>query len=379
MRYTLSIDWLAFFCVAERGHFAKASEIPDSTVNVDRWHYAGKHGEDKGSVFQAYPWSYTLEDHGTRQYRELWTISLNKEEIAQVQAEPCSSILKADSVIVKFHNRLLYQKELWDIVDRFLLDHRLQVANISRLDLCADFNDFHNYAPADFILDFITSKLRHKGQGEGASYFQHYNVHQGATTVQRVRYTGLSFGTHKSDARVYLYDKTLELSQHDKPWIRDLWKQGGLDISRKVWRLEVSLKGKSMKFKDKATGEDYTATADGLHKVSEVSLLYHTFVRKFFSFVRNRAGITNITREPVIQLFNGEPYMDRAVLRPVTGSTNAEKILIRQLWQMSDRYRAPDILADEGLTKLLATNLAGACDLNRWFELKKSGWKGLRK
>ena len=379
MKYTLSIDWLAFFCICDCGHFGHAQYQPDRTAVLDRWHYDKKHGEDKGSVFQSLPWVYKLEDHGTRQYRELWTISLNKEEVAQVQAEPCSSVLKSDSVIVKFHNRLLYQKELWDIVDRFLFDHHLTVQSVSRLDICADFNRFATMSAPELITGFVCSRLRHKGQGEGAAYFQAYNVHEGKRSTQHLKYTGLSFGTHKSDARVYLYNKTEELKNADKPWIRDLWLQGGLDVSKNVWRLEVSLKSKSTKFKDKNTDELYKVTSEKLHCQSELLTLYHTFVRKLFSFVHNRPGITNITREPVIKLFNDEPYMDRAVLRPVTGAGRIEKVIIKQLWQMSDKFRSPDILADEGVSKLLATTLAGACDLNRWFEMKKGSWKTLRK
>ena len=70
-----------------------------------------------------------------------------------------------------------------------------------------------------------------------------------------VNYTGLTFGTHSSDAHCYLYNKSFELlTQGDKPWIRERWSRMGLDV-REVWRLEVSIKSGGLKFKDKQTKE----------------------------------------------------------------------------------------------------------------------------
>lgn len=379
MRYTLAIDWLSFFCMCGAGRFDRCTELTKHGSVFDMESSAPD--IDQVPFIEPYPWTYEKADHGTRQYKDLWTVYLNKDEIAIVQATPCSpKILDPRSCIVKFSNRLLYRHDLWDIVDRFLFDHQLNVSNVSRVDIAADFNSFHTYGCVDLIADFLSSKLRHKGQGQGAAYFHHYTVPVADYRMQRVKYTGLSFGTHESDARVYLYNKTNELKDHDKPWIRDLWQAAGLNTTAPVWRLEVSIKSKATKFRDKRTGEDYAITDSKLHSVPDISLIYHTFVRKLFSFVLNREGITNITREPIIDLFgDNAPYMDRQVLRDVCGSNRSDKILIKSLWLSSQRYRGRDIVEDEGVSKLLAEEIAASTDMLSWFRIKRDGWKSMHR
>ena len=372
MTYTLSIDWLALFCQCEAGMFFKAEDLKSVHCGQHSW----EDGEFRSNMqyMEALPWSYELAEHGTRQYKQLWTIFLQREEVAFVQAQPCSQILQANSCIVKFSNRLLYRHDLWDIVNRFLFDHLITPLNISRLDLCADFNKFASYECVPFIADFLSSKLRHKGQGIGAAYFQHYTIPSGVSRVQRVKYTGLSFGSHESEARVYLYNKTLELQTKDKPYIRDLWRTGGLNLSKDVWRLEVSLKSGATKFRDRKSGEDVQIDFEGIKKSCNLSIFYHTFVRKLFSFVYNREGITNISREPIIELFNGEPFYDRQIIRNVSGSNRMDKIFIKQLWLMSQKYRSNGCVADEDLGRMLSTEVSESTDLTRWFLFKRDWW-----
>lgn len=350
MIYALSIDWLAFFCQSESG-------VIDESVER---------------------YEYERAPHGTRQYKELITCRLGEEDFAEVQQVPCSSILKERTLVVKFCNRFLYHVNLWHLVDEFMQLHRLCVLNLSRVDLCADFNLFYQgLHPITFIKGFLSSVYRHVGRGDGSSYFNHFTCKEGKESKSVLVYTGLKFCSKKSAANVYLYNKTYELKTvHDKPHIRKLWQKVGLVSDKKtsVWRLEVSIYSKGMKFKNKETGEEVKITQGLLCKPEGVSLIYHTFVKSLFSFVRNRSGITNITREPRIQLFNGEPCITRTTTSYGDSGDRTEKILIKQLWQMSDKYRSSEILADEGIAKLLSAELTRSCDLEEWFNEKSKKW-----
>lgn len=358
MKYCVSIDWLSLFCRCSRGGWAEC----------DRY---------TGEIGGALPYKYEVQTYGTRHYKHLVKVSYLSEEICEVQYESCSpNVMPEDSVIVKFHNRLLYSNDLWNIVDKFLADHELTVQNISRIDICADFNEFRKYNCVQFIADFLSSKLRHKGRGLGGAYFNHYSKRVGGFSVSRLDYTGLSFGSRSSDARVYMYNKTLELKvEKDKPYIRDFWLRAGLDVKSDVWRLEVSLKSGAMKFKDKKSKSEISCNLGTFENDADMMKIFHTYRVKLFSFVLNRAGITNITREPVIQLFDNSPYYDRQVIRNVTGSTRTERILIKQLWQMSQKYRALDDDVTESTAKGLAVDLARGADLVRWFEYKRVRWQ----
>lgn len=350
MNYALSIDWLSFFCTSATGLLCE---------------YEGR-------------WTYKHAEHGTRQFRQLVYVQMDGEDFAEVQQEPCSNILKSNSLIVKFCNRFLYSRGLWYLVDKFLAAHNLQIQNVSRIDICADFNAFaRGLHPISLISRFLSSEYRHIGRGIGSAYFNHGAKKESKFSRSYLNYTGLAFGSKKSECRAYLYNKSFELlTVKDKPHIRQLWRESGLtcDGSRDVWRLEISLTSKGMRFKDKETSKEYIIDRGKIGENAELSRIYFAFVKSLFSFVVNRPNITNISREPRIELFNGEPYICRAVLANDDEGNRTERILIKQLWQMTETYRGNDIVEDEGVSKLLAQNLAQSCGLGDWLARKKNIW-----
>ena len=109
MTYVISIDWLAIYC-----HFCPPSRSLDSADDSrsDRdvdWEPV----EGDGSMFGAYAWRYKLEDFGTRQFSRLYRVAIPNAEggwddFCEVQAKPHSGILKKESIVIRFVNRVLY-------------------------------------------------------------------------------------------------------------------------------------------------------------------------------------------------------------------------------------------------------------------------------
>lgn len=367
MTYTLAIDWLAVHC-----HFLSAGDVTE-------WEPAEK---DSENLFGCYPFRYRLADYGTRQFANLWFVSKPNEEggwdeFAEVQSKPHSGILNRKSVIVRFVNRTLYLPDFWELADRFLKENSFVPQGITRIDLCADFNDFVSMSPIALIEGFAAKRLRHVGRGVGALYFNHGVTTDKITGCREygVHYTGLSFGTHASDVRVYLYNKSFELlTQGDKPWIRDTWTAAGLDV-RNVWRLEVSIKSKGCKFKDKLTGNKVTISPANIRAVDDLSMIYHTFVKRLFAFVKNRRGITNITREPRIDLFPLSPAYIRGTIRNMSASNRMVRIVIKELWQLGDLYRGAANIESADLAQSFAINIAESTDLTHWLAEKYPSWE----
>lgn len=371
MKYCISIDWLSLYCLLP---VPSADWVPVSGNSAE--------------IDAAYPWRYRAAYFGTRQYMVLTYVDAPNEQggyddFAEVQSAPASAILDAASVIVKFNNRVLYKPDMWELIDKFLHDNNMIVHNISRIDLCADLNQFAHIVPLILIRKFATKELRHIGRGVGALYFNHGVFAKLDEDGQRmpckeygVNYTGMSFGTHSSDARVYLYNKSFELlTQGDKPWIRDRWHSIGLDV-RNVWRLEVSLKSKACTFKDKLTGATVTVNTDNMRDTSgELTKIYHTFVRKLFAFVVNRAGITNISREPRLELFNCEPVYLRHSIRNVSRGTRTEKMIIKALYLLGDMYRGAANDEMQDVAQSFAVGVAQSCDLEQWMRERMDKWE----
>lgn len=370
MIYTISIDWLSLYC-----RFMPTVEDASESVPVE-WQPKETEG---GDAFGKYPWRYKKADYGTRQFSSLHFVSMPNaeggwDEFAEVQSAPYSGILSKNSIIVRFVNRALYMPDFWELADRFLSDNSFIPQGITRIDICADFNDFACMSPLALIEGFAAKKYRHIGRGVGALYFNHGVVKK----EYGVLYNGLSFGTHSSDARVYLYNKSFELlTQGDKPWIKDRWKHVGLDILS-VWRLEVSLKSKACTFKDKASGNTITFDKEGAADDDILGKIYHTFIKKLFSFVPNRKGITNITHEwqkNGLKLFDAAPSYDRGCIRNITPGNRMEKILIKALYQMGDQFRGGEIVDAQLRAQEFAFEIANACDLNLWLSNKIEEWE----
>lgn len=360
MIYTLAIDWLSIFCMYN---------------GFDTW--------EPGNTER---FSYKQETFGTRCFSRFYRVRMPNEEggmdeFAEIQATPYSSILPEYAVIIRFVNRALYLPNFWGLADELLIANNMTCQGISRIDICADFNEFAQINPKALIEGFAAKRLRHIGRGVGALYFNHG---KGAERDEfgkpkpdyGVYYTGLSFGTHSSDAHVYLYNKTFELlTQGDKPWIKDTWIAAGLDV-RNVWRLEVSIKSQGLKFKDKATGKKVEIDVPMVYDTHELDKIYQTFVRKLFAFIKNKPKITNVSREPRLILFDeSKPAYDRGAIRNISSGNRIEKILIKSLYQFADRYRGRYIYEARERAQSLAQSLAYGTGLADWFQDKINQWE----
>lgn len=383
MIYTISIDWLAIHC-----HYFPKVSSEDSPVGLPKqlsteWEPENTPMDEQRNLLSSpYIWRYKLSEFGTRQFARLHYVSTPNEQggwddFAEVQSAPHSGILNRASVIVRFVNRVLYMPNFWDMVGCFFSDNNFVFQGISRIDICADFNQFKTMTALQLIEGFAAKKYRHVGQGVGALYFNHGILRDPLTHTREygVQYTGLSFGTHGSDFRTYLYNKSFELlTQGDKPWIRDRWNDVGLDV-RNVWRLEVSIKSAACKFKDKITGMVVDIDTDAVADDDELGKIYHTFVQKKFAFVNNRRNITNITREPRLELFDLHPIYSHKTIRNTSPGKRFEKMFIKALYQLGDLYRGKDIHDETLMAQSLAFDIANTTDLTSWMSEKIQTWE----
>lgn len=350
MTYVLSIDWLSVFGIY--------------MGDAETW-----------VPVESAEFSYKRESFGTRCFSTFHRVRIANveggwDEFAEVQSVPYSSILPPYAIIIRFVNRILYAPDFWELSQRFLELNQISIRGISRIDLCADFNQFATMDPKALIEGFAAKRFRHIGRGVGSLAFNHGVIHK----EYGVNYTGLTFGTHSSDAHVYLYDKSFELAtQGDKPWIRERWRRVGLD-QRNVWRLEVSIKSAGLKFKDKKTKEVIQVDPQMVAELSSLDKIYHTYIRKLFSFIVNRKGIKNVTREKRLVLFEDAPAYDRGSISNQSPGNRMERILIKQLWQMGDVYRGSYIYGAKQTARDFAEKIAGSTGLYEWLQDKQQEW-----
>ena len=306
--------------------------------------------------------------YGSRQFKYIDEISVNKKLFCTIQSEPYSTkVLNPKMLIVKLSNYYLYRTDGLSTFMEFILINKWEFHNISRLDICCDMDTFLYFPCRQFIEDYASGKYRHIGKSRGTMFFVQ-------KTLNPITYNGLKFGLGENDCSIYLYNKTLELHEKiDKPYIRDKWKKAGLSVE--VWRLEVSLKSGAMKYKEKETGNTVHITLDMLKDMGQVSRIYYTYTNTLWQFIVYRDDIKNVTREKRVKFFDMPIKLTRWVIREdVIAHTLSDKIAIKRLHTSANNYHRGNLVQDEGATRLMATEIAESTDLMEWYITKKFDW-----
>jgi hypothetical protein len=247
MEKIINIDWLSFFCQC------------GEPVNFD---------------------DYTLElkTYGTQIFEKAADVIKDNEVIAIVLWQPRSSILQQNSAMIKIKNRQLYNEQWYTIFTDLEKSWFCHDIKISRIDICADFVNFKNgLYPKTLISNFLTQKFVKVGRG---------NFKVIGEQKKYINYQYLRFGSGSSDISAYLYNKSTELKEvKDKPYIRELWHNLNNQNNRDVWRLEFSLKGKSLKIVDTINGNFVVDSFKSLTDKELIANIYSFMVKKYFQFV----------------------------------------------------------------------------------------------
>lgn len=273
-----------------------------------------------------------LMPYSTRQFKIVEVIYKDGVKFATITRSPSSTVLKQGTGIIKFENNVLYLAHWFSLVNKFIIDSGIDVINVSRIDICADFQSFIDYSnPHDFILDFLRGKILKNGRSR-------FSI-QGRHDLENV-YNYFRIGEKGADVNVYLYDKTLEMKEVKfKHHINEVWKKAGFDVSKKVWRLEVSISGKGKSFLDENTGEIQEILFYKLSDFQFISNIYFSYLKKFFSFKVND-GLKNKSRMKDVNLFDNSYEKIRLFKLPkMKDSTRADKVFLKKVHNYKDERK----------------------------------------
>lgn len=263
-------------------------------------------------------------EYSTRIFKHIDEIYFNKKKICTATHTPFSSVLEQDMIIIKFENYLLYEKDLFLVVDNFLKDFNLTYKSISRLDIAADFNTFYKKRNVqNFLNDFLKNNVRKIGKAN-------YKLQGCQKSTHVVDY--LRFGGNASEVSAYIYNKTKELNEVKmKSYIVDMWRCSGLDVDTGVWRLEFSIKSAAIKMLDKQSGDLQDISLENIKDKCFREKMFLALYEKYFCF-RTNTGKTNVTREKKIVLFeNNFADIERYFVRGLGDATRADKIFIKKM------------------------------------------------
>lgn len=308
---------------------------------------------------QSKHYEWKTEPYQTKQFKKIQNVIFRGEVVATAVSIPTSPIISQSCMVIKFKNRELYGQNLKGLIDDILNVHCLIFKSITRIDIAADFNYFVcGLYPETLIKRFIESTYLKIGKAN-------YSLNGEQKFTHTFDY--LKFGSKTSDVNIYLYNKTKELSEvHDKPYIRKSWIKSGLDITKPVWRLEVSIKGQGSDYLNTSTGEHCRLSYENLFEPAFLQNYYYAYIDRYFYFVVND-GKSRKDRMKKVPLFsNFMTDLTKLYLPKTTGSNRSDKIFIKKLYMLDQELRGFDNNLHLAQDNLLISVVA-ATDLGQWF------------
>lgn len=208
--------------------------------------------------------NFKLKDlqHGTRVFKSViqvyerarCTTSHRDELFATIALHPASSIMRPNMCLIKLENKVLYQQHVWARLRDMLDQLQLIYCGVTRADICVDLHEFCGGLHPLALLrgyrknNYIKRGSRRYSQWMTAPYTPSKIdgvFTQDIKSEEHVPHC-VSWGGPQSDVHVKMYNKTKEIKEEsDKQYISAWHRRNGLDKSRDVWRVEISIQRRS--------------------------------------------------------------------------------------------------------------------------------------
>jgi hypothetical protein len=286
-------------------------------------------------------YEYKKLPYNTRHFKDIWEIYKGDQIICTLANKPLSPILNPAMNLIKFDNSILYRPDLLELVLNFINIHKLMFKNITRLDICIDFNLFDcNLHPETLIKNYLNNKYFYTGRSNYKIVGkQQYNEDKN-TLIHKVDY--LRFGANTSPVATYLYNKSKEMREAKfKNYIFEFWEKNNLNINKDIWRLEFSIKGSSLKCIDRETGLILPIDLNNLKHDDFLYTLFFSLVEKYFKFkIFDNKKTAKYWKQK--ELFFKETLFINRFFKISEDYTRADKIFIKKLENLNNELRGKD-------------------------------------
>ena len=277
--------------------------------------------------------NWVKQDFKTRLFSDIYYFIEDNKTYFELVMHPKSIIINENLAIIKVNNEFLYNPLVFECINELMKEEKFIFNNITRLDICLDFERFHNELhPQEFIHNFLNDKYLKNN-------VQQYKVIGTQTYCNNYEY--IRFGTGNSAVSFYLYNKSKEFRDVKlKSYISEKWKKCGINTFLDVWRLEFSIKEFNKILIDKSTGLYYNIDLMYLATQSNWFELFTALYNKYFDF-RVNDGKSNKSRMRRIEFFKLEQFNTCwYVNNQSSDSDKSDKIMIKKLNAVQNEIRA---------------------------------------
>lgn len=264
-------------------------------------------------------------------------------DIAIVACSPKDVNRRIDGGAIKVNNAVLYVADWYFLLMDVLTTLGWHPLNITRVDLCADFNYFlGGLMPETFIRNYICKQRKSYVRIGSNAYCLYGKKDMHKNTMESIRW-----GSRQSGVSVYMYNKSKELNDvKDKPWIKELWKKANLSSTKDVWRVEISITSQGLGLKSLYDSTIHTLFTDDLMDNQLVASMFKCYASKHFRFLRLHDGAKRKRDLKELPLLD---VSDSAQYRPISlcechDTGRMEKIVSNKLLETIEYVSNKDII-----------------------------------
>lgn len=266
-----SIDWLQLFCSRDLVEIE-----PTRVYTSPRVDMYGNHRD-----YYLRPAKEYL--HG---YRVQYRVMYKQYDVATIAYDHVDQRVARHACAIKVANAVLYVANWRFIVEDILATFNWKPNNITRVDLCCDFNRFDTLDPKTFMYRYFADRNAkfetYTRVGSNKFHIDGERLHD-HVDVQTIRW-----GSRQNGVSTYMYNKSLELKAHKyKKYIVQAWDKADIiytDPNRPVWRVEFSISSKGVALKDLELDEVKTLWLNDFDEAAKVRELWQIFAKQYFRF-----------------------------------------------------------------------------------------------
>ena len=321
-KIVISVDWFQYFC------FRPTLKEPPAFMTGSAVNHRGAHTD------------YTLKEavEFSPIYRNHAAVDVKGRIFFHIAWCPKSSALNPNLCSVKVDNSLLYEPDWNFYLHDFIAAIGWRIGGVTRIDLCADFNDFSNgMKPSNFMRRYMSNATKKECTFLRCQSDKWCSV--GKKTISGNDIDYIRWGSRTSEVCTYLYNKSKELREKkNKPWIMRQWIAADLDV-KNVWRVEFSINSKGTNYYDWDKRVFRRLSGADMETQKSIEELFKMYCADYMHFKKYKVGETRSKREwedywPLE--FDGEPRLKHRSVYRVQNSGRSERVLLNKLTQLKD-------------------------------------------
>lgn len=327
-KFMFSVDWLQLFCSRD------TSELdPQRAYTSPRCDQYGNHR----TYYLRQPREYL---HG---YRTQYRVMYKHYDVATIAYDHIDARVSRHACAIKAANAILYVADWRFIIEDIMATFGMVPQNITRVDLCCDFNEFNApIKPSVFMQRYLESR-HHKHDTYVRVGTDKYHI-DGEKHIDKNEVQTIRWGSRSNGVSTYMYNKSLELQAHKyKKYIINAWEAAGLiynDPKHPVWRVEFSISSKGVNLQDLELGEMHSLWLNDFDSNAKVRELFQVFAAKYFRFKIVPPTTQNLVKKDNLKDLDLFRFDDVLPLKPRTlcvsvDSGRTERLISRRLSELA--------------------------------------------